>query len=148
MYSAQCESKRDAQTMLHRDIMAAENMCRIGASFLLCLSRPNDLNFQGDDNANQNAPTSSLMYKSRLMETQFRGNLDATTPTTVIQDTLLTVQLGPDGGLFRGQGDLGLGRHWLHRQGDFPMGRKNNSIDIDRKDTSFFAERQSGEDRV
>ena len=43
-WCSKCESKRDAQTILHRDIMAAENMCRIGASFLLGLSGPNDLN--------------------------------------------------------------------------------------------------------
>ena len=55
-WCSKCESKRDAQTMLHRDIMADENMCRIGASFLLRLSRPNDLNFQDDDNDNQHAP--------------------------------------------------------------------------------------------
>ena len=62
--------------MLHRDIMVAENMCRIGASFLLRLSRLNDLNPPDDANAIQNAPTGRprtvvsvfLEYKPRIME--------------------------------------------------------------------------------
>ena len=55
-------------------ILAAKNMCRSGASFLLRLSRPNDLNPPEDENANQHALTRhprTVVFESkpRIMET-------------------------------------------------------------------------------